>query len=998
MESYTYNAFISYKHAPLDIEIAKCIHTGLETFRVPFAIQKKYGIKNIKRVFRDQEELPIGSDLGNNISLALSESEYLIVICSPNTLESYWVCKEIETFISMHDREHVLAVLVEGEPKDSFPPMLLTDEDGNPVEPLAADLRSNNPKELKQKLKIEMLRLAAPLIGCSFDDLRQRQRERKIKRICALLCSAFLAVAILGTGFAIYNADMVAKIDRNYKKAVENQHKYMVYMAEGLLRDGYRRDAVTVGLEALPDEESDATYVPEAELLLSNALYSYDSGNDLKKDDMLEHEAPVEELEFDTDKCHLITSDSNNTVYVWDVFEKNSMLFSVRPTEKESGRSEDIIKFDHIGDELIVCTSNGVRGYSMEGELLWTYDNKYCQEAIINKKNKLIILESVDEITIVDIENRKQIKSYNRLDKDTDYSFKLQYDEDKNVVYTSCFGGNDKAFVAQIDVNTGNITTYDSKKDYIQAMALSEDGFIYVASTDRDELLNDIDKPYTTYLQKINLTTKEEAWCYCTDFADGGLGSNSPTTLKYRYYEDENNKMHREAVITANCKMVCIDTDNGLVLSEMTMQGGIKSALLARSGPLGYVALSSGNVEIINYPAGEILSDLRIKTDLSITDLMVANGVFAAKSYASPDILLMKYHVGQGMEKLLTADDDITKVEEAPDGKSIAITIGSPYDNGIYFIDKENNSQYIDLSRLFIGRITDSTYTKENEYFFLTNDKRCYFINPVTMETKEITMDLENMDIIDFHVNNSKTHAVLYGRKEAKVIDLTTHKNVACSLNIDGEIIQAEINSQGNKIYFVTEEELCVHDIKSGKTKQISNEVNPVSELPGKTLAVGNTGNVATVFCKDGTLRVINLKNGKEVFATEYLGYNNSYIEFNKDDSKLIVQGDDYYINVYDVISGEKIYESKEQYNKIKYIMEFEKERRLGIVTMGGIHVLETNTYAPVAYIDEGYLMTRDGKVLSVHYGDLYSFPYQTIKSLKEDAKNQFDEKDIQHE
>ena len=116
-----YNAFISYKHAPTDMEIAKRIHKGLETFKVPGSVRKKTGKKKIERIFRDQEELPIGSDLGNNITAALRASEFLIVICSPQTPKSYWVQKEIETFISMHGREHILAVLVEGEPDESFP-------------------------------------------------------------------------------------------------------------------------------------------------------------------------------------------------------------------------------------------------------------------------------------------------------------------------------------------------------------------------------------------------------------------------------------------------------------------------------------------------------------------------------------------------------------------------------------------------------------------------------------------------------------------------------------------------------------------------------------------------------------------------------------------------------------------------------------------------------------------------------------------------------------
>lgn len=80
-----YDAFISYRHSELDSFVAKNIHKSLETFKVPKAVAKKSGKKSIKRVFRDQEELPIGSDLGDNIEAALSESEFLIVICSPRT-------------------------------------------------------------------------------------------------------------------------------------------------------------------------------------------------------------------------------------------------------------------------------------------------------------------------------------------------------------------------------------------------------------------------------------------------------------------------------------------------------------------------------------------------------------------------------------------------------------------------------------------------------------------------------------------------------------------------------------------------------------------------------------------------------------------------------------------------------------------------------------------------------------------------------------------------
>ncbi len=181
-----YDAFISYRHSELDSFVAATLHKQLESFKLPRGVlrnkiremrqpeageqQSKELTKEVKtrihRVFRDKEELPLATNLADPIREALQNSEYLIVICSPRLPESMWCRKEIETFIEMHDREHVLAVLAEGEPAASFPEELLYREaeekqpDGSilkvkiPVEPLASDVRGmrteRNPQENKE--------------------------------------------------------------------------------------------------------------------------------------------------------------------------------------------------------------------------------------------------------------------------------------------------------------------------------------------------------------------------------------------------------------------------------------------------------------------------------------------------------------------------------------------------------------------------------------------------------------------------------------------------------------------------------------------------------------------------------------------------------------------------------------------------------------------------------------------------------------------------------
>ena len=69
-----YDAFISYRHAPLDMEIAKKLHRGLETFSIPAAVQKKTGKKKIRRIsdrrmFTGNSRIRMGAEGDRNLHL-----------------------------------------------------------------------------------------------------------------------------------------------------------------------------------------------------------------------------------------------------------------------------------------------------------------------------------------------------------------------------------------------------------------------------------------------------------------------------------------------------------------------------------------------------------------------------------------------------------------------------------------------------------------------------------------------------------------------------------------------------------------------------------------------------------------------------------------------------------------------------------------------------------------------------------------------------------------
>src|SRR5688572_9348213 len=96
-----YRAFISYSHR--DETWAAWLHRALETYRIPKSLVGQATATGsiparLAPVFRDREELPTATDLGNILTQALRDSAFQIVICSPAAARSRWVNEEVLTF------------------------------------------------------------------------------------------------------------------------------------------------------------------------------------------------------------------------------------------------------------------------------------------------------------------------------------------------------------------------------------------------------------------------------------------------------------------------------------------------------------------------------------------------------------------------------------------------------------------------------------------------------------------------------------------------------------------------------------------------------------------------------------------------------------------------------------------------------------------------------------------------------------------------------------
>jgi len=221
LQKIHYDAFISYRHIDPDAQVAAKLARSLENYRIPLSLRRQTGKKRMGKVFLDHDELPTSADLGSGIEAALNASDYLIAVSSPEYLQSKWCMKEVDTFIAQGKQDKILTVLVKGDPVDSFPPALrfVTNPDGTvtEVEPLAADVRAQDSRERNRKLKVEKLRLLAPMLGVGFDDLRRRHRERFVKML--MLIALFVATGSVAFGtYAYSNAATISRQSKELQK------------------------------------------------------------------------------------------------------------------------------------------------------------------------------------------------------------------------------------------------------------------------------------------------------------------------------------------------------------------------------------------------------------------------------------------------------------------------------------------------------------------------------------------------------------------------------------------------------------------------------------------------------------------------------------------------------------------------------------------------------------------------------------------------------------
>lgn len=345
--SFRYHAFISYRHASPDREWAAWLHSAIESYRVPGKLVRDKGLpRRVRPLFRDQEELSASSDLTDSIVKALQESRTLIVVCSPSTPISHWVNEEVRRFRHMRPGGRVLALLVAGEPSQSFPPALLEpraetpgEQAGEKVEPLAADVRPHARASSRRIKRTAKLKLIAAILDCGYDELLRREAQRRSRNYT--IYAFVLAVVLVLTGVLGFRwrrerrtafSRELASAALEHLETDPDLAALLSLKAVGVEPTGQAEDAIRQSALRLSDRLAvlkghtggvyQAAFSPDGLSVLTAGedgtarIWEPTTGRSLAE--LRGHAGPVVYAEFSRDGRRVITSSKDGTARVWD--------------------------------------------------------------------------------------------------------------------------------------------------------------------------------------------------------------------------------------------------------------------------------------------------------------------------------------------------------------------------------------------------------------------------------------------------------------------------------------------------------------------------------------------------------------------------------------------------------------------------------------------------------------------------------------------------------
>ena len=201
-QQFKYFAFISY--STHDTKWGKRIHKKLESYSMPATLCSKHGWKRkpLNPIFFAPYDIQPGG-LTEELKNRLRQSKNLIVICSPNSAQSYYVGLEIEFFHQLGRTKNIHFFIIDGVPNsgdksaECFNPKVK--QLGIP-EILGANIHEKVYRWPWLNRERAYVQIVTKLLGVEFDSIWQRHRRMLRQRIAIwFIGMAAVLAALIGT-------------------------------------------------------------------------------------------------------------------------------------------------------------------------------------------------------------------------------------------------------------------------------------------------------------------------------------------------------------------------------------------------------------------------------------------------------------------------------------------------------------------------------------------------------------------------------------------------------------------------------------------------------------------------------------------------------------------------------------------------------------------------------------------------------------------------------
>lgn len=433
-QKYEYFAFISYKRE--DERWAKWLQRKLEYYKLPSSVKQERPElpDQIRPVFRDKSELS-GGLLAEVIKKGLENSKYLIVICSPRSAQSPWVCKEVQEFIDSGREEYIIPFIVSGTPNSQIPKEECFPEGlrklANTKEILAINIH-----EMGRNAAI--VKVVAHMFNLKFDMLWQRYlRDKRIKNV--IKASIILAlISLLAISLFLSR--------ESYNNEV------ITYCKTGIMQD-----------DGIFNVQNNLTHYykqpwllkDETKTTLKSALYNIDYMYSINRFPIIysykTNDADIRDLQFNKDETVLAVAGGIGQSGFLNLKEGKLKSFKNYISHIQFFPSKD----------SILTSGEFIRIYNKKGEII-SEDSIESYNTKINPQGNNFACVLDKKLCIYNVHNRKQLSDQEFQVSIISYSYDK---EGKNIAVSTI-----DSILSIVDVTTGIIVS--QRKDTIPIVSL----------------------------------------------------------------------------------------------------------------------------------------------------------------------------------------------------------------------------------------------------------------------------------------------------------------------------------------------------------------------------------------------------------------------------------------------------------------------------------------------------------------------------------------------